>query len=1162
MSQNQDDLVTRVRTDTSGYDMSGPVKQLRELNRALIENQQKQKDVNKTLNDSQKELRALEEEVKRSGTQTEEQKRRMNELTASIERDRLQLAQLRTEQAQLRGQISDTTKQLRDQSGELKELKDALSKVSDAGRELATEIAAVGAAAVAAAAAVFAFVNDAAAWADDMNTLSQKTGLSTDTLQKFAYASELIDVDVSTMTGSLTKLNKAMASAASGSGAAFEAFQKLDVAATDSGGLRDREEVFNELITALGKMENETERNALALTLFGKSAEQLNPLIKGGADQLKRLGDEAEAAGLILSQDALDGLHAFHDNVDLLKADANQLLKLIAADMQPAVEDLALVGETLLTELMELHQSGELKKWATEAGIAVGNAAAALKNLIGFVEKHKAAIAGAAAAMAAFKIGLSIGSLISALITAFSALKAATEAETVSQLALNAAMDANPIGLVIGLVGALAGGLSALAIMSGTTATAMDDFSHSLQQIETRADNTIARTQAGIKVIEQLRDEYDRLRTSTDLNAAEQKKLDTIAEQLAEKLGMQVSDLRTAAGAYRDLSLEIENVTQKMLAKAKAAAMETALEEAYQAQAEAKRAMHEAIVKNEEVIARVGASPDLWHQGEFDAAQAAVEQAQKAVSAAADTVVYYESELSAATGELSAFSNASDAAATSTAAAETAVTTATDAAEELSKALKTAKSSYDLLQKAEKSVADSGKISSDVLQTMIDKFPALQEVAGEYIQGRKTEQEVLEALKKQYEEDEDAFAKAQRQKLSDSETLYSDMLKTSSDWAKKVKDTYQVDVQNFTSATAAKVAVSARAAERLRELQEQLNKFNSGIYSTGMVNGKEYLVRHNKLTGEDELIAEGSAEYKAWKETQQRYRDAYHSATSVDSLFDELLTGYSSGDSLSGLFDASGSSGSSKKTEKSALQKYLDFLNAKKELGQLSLRKELASLEYALQQYNATEEEKHKIDVRMYQIRQQLAAEEEKQRQERLSAAAAAYSALVDGEIKKLEELSKAQEKSVNEQVAALDKLLQKRKELQNDQKRQQEIQKIDAQLRYQQLDELSAYELRRRRQELLNEQAEVDFERNIAGQKAALSDQYAADRQRTDEAVARLQAANNTAAYYYAQQAGTLSTQQIVTNNNQRQNVTLVQNGTSDQQMLDRLLRALYTGV
>lgn len=1161
MSQNQDDLVTRVRTDTSGYDMSGPVKQLRELNRALIENQQKQKDVNKTLNDSQKELRALEEEVKRSGTQTEEQKRRMDELTTSIERDRLQLAQLRTEQAQLRGQISDTTKQLRDQSGELKELKEALSKVSDAGKELATEIAAVGAAAVAAAAAVFAFVNDAAAWADDMNTMSQKTGLSTDALQKFAYASELIDVDVSTLTGSLTKLNKAMASAASGSGAAFEAFQKLNVAATDSGGLRDREEVFNELITALGKMENETERNALALTLFGKSAEQLNPLIKGGADQLKRLGDEAEAAGLILSQDALDGLHAFHDNVDLLKADANQLLKLIAADMQPAVEDLALIGETLLTELMELHQSGELKKWATEAGIAIGNAAAALKNLIGFVEKHKAAIAGAAAAMAAFKIGLSIGSLISALITAFSALKAATEAETVSQLALNAAMDANPIGLVIGLVGALAGGLSALAIMSGTTATAMDDFSHSLQQIETRADNTIARTQAGIKVIEQLRDEYDRLRTSTDLNAAEQKKLDTIAEQLAEKLGMQVSDLRTAAGAYRDLSTEIENVTQKMLARAKASAMETALEEAYQAQAEAKRAMHEAVIRNEEVIARVGTSPDLWHQGEFDAAQAAVEQAQKAVSAAADTVVYYESELSAATGELSAFSNASDAVATSTAAAETAVTAAADAAEELSKALKTAKSSYELLQKAEKSVADSGKISVDVLQTMIEKYPALQDIAGEYIQGRKTEQEVLEALKKQYEEDADAFAKAQRQKLSDSETLYSEMLKKSSDWVKKVKDAYQVDVENFTSATAAKVAVSARAAERLRELQEQLNKFNSGIYSTGMVNGKEYLVRHNKLTGEDELIAEGSAEYKAWKEAQQRYRDAYHSATTVDGLFDELLTGYSSGDSLSGLFDAS-ASGSSKKTEKSALQKYLDFLNAKKELGQLSLRKELASLEYALQQYNATEEEKHKIDVRMYQIRQQLAAEEEKQRQERLSTAAAAYSALVDGEIKKLEEISKAQEKSVNEQVAALDKLLQKRKELQNDQKRQQEIQKIDARLRYQQLDELSAYELRRRRQELLNEQAEVDYERNITAQKAALSDQYAADRQRTDEAIARLQTANSTAAYYYAQQAGTLSTQQIVTNNNQRQNVTLVQNGTSDQQMLDRLLRALYTGV
>jgi hypothetical protein len=590
--------------------------------------------------------------------------------------------------------------------------------------------------------------------------------------------------------------------------------------------------------------------------------------------------------------------------------------------------------------------------------------------------------------------------------------------------------------------------------------------------------------------------------------------------------------------------------------------MEHALEEAYEAQAEAKRALREAMALNEEVQARVGTSPSIWDQGEFDNAQNAVKQAQIAVTQAATAVAYYESELSLATGELSAFSDASGTAAEAATAAETAVTAVSDAAEELSKALKTAKSSYELLQKAEKSVADSGKISSDVLQTMIDKFPALQEVAGEYIQGRKTEQEVIEALKEQYEEDADAFAKAQRQKLSESETLYSDMLKTSSDWVKKVKDTYQVDVQNFTSANAAKVAVSARAAEKLRELQEQLNKFNSGIYSTGMVDGKEYLKRYNPTTGEDELIAEGSAEYKAWQEAKRRYKQAFHSATSVDSLFDELLTGYSSGDSLSGLFDASGSSGSSKKTEKTALQKYLDFLNAKKELGQLSLRKELASLEYALQQYNATEEEKHKIDVRMYQIRQQLAAEEEKQRQERLSTAAAAYSALVDGEIKKLEEISKAQEKSVNEQVAALDKLLQKRKELQNDQKRQQEIQKIDAQLRYQQLDELSAYELRRRRQELLNEQAEVDYERNITAQKAALSDQYAADRQRTDEAIARLQTANSTAAYYYAQQAGTLSTQQIVTNNNQRQNVTLVQNGTSDQQMLDRLLRALYTGV
>ena len=60
----------------------------------------------------------------------------------------------------------------------------------------------------------------------------------------------------------------------------LKAFQELGVSITDaSGQLRDRQEVFYEVIDALGRIENVTERDAVAMDIFGRSAQELNPLI-------------------------------------------------------------------------------------------------------------------------------------------------------------------------------------------------------------------------------------------------------------------------------------------------------------------------------------------------------------------------------------------------------------------------------------------------------------------------------------------------------------------------------------------------------------------------------------------------------------------------------------------------------------------------------------------------------------------------------------------------------------------------------------------------------------------------------------------------------------------------------------------------------------------
>lgn len=161
-------------------------------------------------------------------------------------------------------------------------------------------------------------------FADDLNTQAKVTGISTEQLQKYAFAAEQIDVSVDTIAGSMSKLTKNMNAARNGTGAAAEAFDALGISVTDANGeLRSNDKVFNEAINALGQIENETERDALAMQIFGKSAQELNPLILGGADALNEYSEMAEKAGLILSQDSLDSLNLISDAMDTFKGTAS-----------------------------------------------------------------------------------------------------------------------------------------------------------------------------------------------------------------------------------------------------------------------------------------------------------------------------------------------------------------------------------------------------------------------------------------------------------------------------------------------------------------------------------------------------------------------------------------------------------------------------------------------------------------------------------------------------------------------------------------------------------------------------------------------------------------------------------------------------------------------
>ena len=178
-----------------------------------------------------------------------------------------------------------------------------------------------------------------AEYADTYNTMAATTGLSTDTLQEYAYMADLIEVSMDTLTGAQTKMLNSMRKAKDGTGDAAEAWGALGVnIANADGSLRDTENVLNETLAALRKIENETERDAAAMAIFGKSAQELNPMILAGADELEKLRKEAHDTGYVLSGASLTALNKQQDAMDRFAKKTEAVGNAFAAKMAPGIE--------------------------------------------------------------------------------------------------------------------------------------------------------------------------------------------------------------------------------------------------------------------------------------------------------------------------------------------------------------------------------------------------------------------------------------------------------------------------------------------------------------------------------------------------------------------------------------------------------------------------------------------------------------------------------------------------------------------------------------------------------------------------------------------------------------------------------------------------------
>lgn len=248
---------------------------------------------------------------------------------------------------------------------------------SAAGRAMAVGVTAAAGAVAALGVGVFTMTMKTATASDELMDMSAKTGISVERLQELAYIGGQVGTDVETIAGSMAKLTKSMGNARTSEETA-NAFKTLGIQTEDANGkLRDSETVFMEAIAALGGVADETERDYLAMTLFGKSAMELNPLIKTSADEMARLAAEAHSSGAVMSEEDVKAAAQLADQMDGLKRALTGVTGTLLSALMPSFQTLATKGGQYLQRFGEIISSsnGDFGKLAEGLGGLAGDIA-------------------------------------------------------------------------------------------------------------------------------------------------------------------------------------------------------------------------------------------------------------------------------------------------------------------------------------------------------------------------------------------------------------------------------------------------------------------------------------------------------------------------------------------------------------------------------------------------------------------------------------------------------------------------------------------------------------------------------------------------------------------------------------------------------------------
>lgn len=218
---------------------------------------------------------------------------------------------------------------LRDSQREAKEFDKAIKPLSNSLKDIGGAMEKVGIAATVVGAPFALMAKSAIDNADALSKMSERTGLTTETLSALKQQASLADVSMESLGVSLKKQSVVLENATSGNKQAQESFAKLRLSVTDLLKLSPDERFFA-IARAIESVPDPAIKAGLAMEVWGKSGTELFtllPSLSGGIDEVV---GSAKNFNQVITAEGGQAAKAFNDSLTNLKNAVTGLFNVLA----------------------------------------------------------------------------------------------------------------------------------------------------------------------------------------------------------------------------------------------------------------------------------------------------------------------------------------------------------------------------------------------------------------------------------------------------------------------------------------------------------------------------------------------------------------------------------------------------------------------------------------------------------------------------------------------------------------------------------------------------------------------------------------------------------------------------------------------------------------